>query len=573
MIRNGATLADHGATDADVAIVGGGAMGIALAVRLAGRSGRILLVEAGDERFRPADNLTFFKAENVDHPRHSPTELYRRRMLGGTTSVWGGRCIPFDREDFAATPERPGWPIEFAEVNAHVPDALAFLDAGEPEFSADAALAGPRIPTGDVEADLTVDRIERYSKPTNVWRKWREFLTRSPDVTVLSQTVCTGVLDDPAAGRVVGLDVRTATGARHTILAETILLACGGFETPRLLLASRTTRQRGLGNDRDLVGRYYMSHLVSSAENVGALKFAAPGSARAFDFAKTRDGVYARRMILLSQEARQREGLPNIVFRPSRPPMDDASHGNAALSAMFLTRSLLIPPEYARSLAAKLGSLPTLQAWREHGGNIVADIPGLTRFGGNFLIRRILASRKLPSVFLYRKDGVYPLEFNAEQMPNPDSRVRLGEETDSLGMPRLVVEWRYHEAEVDAICRAFRVLASAIAQSGLGEVRLEPDLRASVARALVPQGGHHIGTTRMSADASSGVVDQNCEVWGVRGLFVAGTGVLPTSSFANPTLTAVALAFRLAEHLAGRRASRVEGAAKSATPAEPASSA
>ncbi|HEV7479583.1 MAG TPA: GMC family oxidoreductase [Roseiarcus sp.] len=573
MIRNGPTLADGGATEADVAIVGAGAMGIALAVRLAGRSGRVLLVEAGDEHFRPADNLTFFKAESVDHSRHSPTELYRRRMLGGTTSVWGGRCIPFDREDFAATPERPGWPIEFAEVDAYVPDALEFADAGEPEFSATTALTGPRLPVGDAQAGLTLDRIERYSKPTNVWRKWREFLARSPDVTVLSETVCTGVLDDATAGRVVGLDVRTPTGARHRILAEIIVLACGGFETPRLLLASRTTRPRGLGNDRDLVGRYYMSHLVSSAENVGTLKFAAPSSARAFDFVKTRDGVYARRMILLSQEARQREGLPNIVFRPSRPPMDDAAHGDAVLSAMFLTRSLLIPPEYARSLAAKLGSLPTLPAWREHGGNIVADIPGLTRFSGDFLIRRVLASRKLPSVFLYRRDGAYPLEFNAEQLPNPDSRVRLGERTDSLGMPRLVVEWRYHEAEVDAICRAFRVLASAIAQTGLGEVRLEPDLRASVARALVPQGGHHIGTTRMGADASSGVVDSNCEVWGVRGLFVAGTGVLATSGFANPTLTALALAFRLAEHLAWRRASRIEGATKSASPAEPTSSA
>jgi choline dehydrogenase-like flavoprotein len=259
VIRNGPTLADGGATEADVAIVGAGAMGIALAVRLAGRSGRVLLVEAGDEHFRPADNLTFFKAESVDHPRHSPTELYRRRMLGGTTSVWGGRCIPFDREDFAATPERPGWPIEFAEVDAYVPDALEFADAGEPEFSATTALTGPRLPVGDAQAGLTLDRIERYSKPTNVWRKWREFLARSPDVTVLSETVCTGVLDDATAGRVVGLDVRTPTGARHRILAEIIVLACGGFETPRLLLASRTTRPRGLGNDRDLVGRYYMS--------------------------------------------------------------------------------------------------------------------------------------------------------------------------------------------------------------------------------------------------------------------------------------------------------------------------
>ena len=103
-----------------------------------------------------------------------------------------------------------------------------------------------------------------------------------------------------------------------------------------------------------MVGRFYMTHLVSSAENVGTLRFAFPGTARAFDYNKTVDGVYARRMILLSSEARRREGLPNIVFRPSRPPVDDASHRDSVLSAMFLIRRLLMPPEYARILGAKL---------------------------------------------------------------------------------------------------------------------------------------------------------------------------------------------------------------------------
>jgi hypothetical protein len=297
-----------------------------------------------------------------------------------------------------------------------------------------------------------------------------------------------------------------------------------------------------------------MTHLVSSAENVGALRFTLAETARAFDFNKTADGVYGRRMILLSPEARRRESLPNIVFRPSRPPVDDVSHRDSVLSTMFLVRRLLIPAEYARGLSAKLGSFPTLQVWREHGGNVIADIPGLIRFSGNWLARRVLATRKLPSVFLYRKDGRYPLEFNAEQMPNSDSRVMLGNDTDSLGMPRLVVHWRFRDAELDAICRAYYVLASAFAESGLGEVDLDPDpeLSGSVRRALVPQGGHHIGTARMGADASAGVVDTNSEVWGTRGLFVAGAAVFPTSGFANPTLTAVALAFRLAEHLVQR---------------------
>jgi hypothetical protein len=103
-------------------------------------------------------------------------------------------------------------------------------------------------------------------------------------------------------------------------------------------------------------------------------------------------------------------------------------------------------------------------------------------------------------------------------MPNSDSRVLLGSDTDALGMPRLVVQWRFRDAELHSICRAYRVLASAIAKSGLGEVQLDPDLLGSVQHALVPQGGDHIGTVRMSADASTGVVDTNGEVWGTRGL-------------------------------------------------------
>lgn len=549
MIRSGETLADGGITQAEVAIVGAGPVGVAVAMQLAGRIGRIVLIEAGGTQFKTADNLSFFKAERVDDTRHSPTELYRRRMLGGTSSVWGGRCVPFDPEDFAPTPERPGWPIAFAAFDRHIADALAFLDAGPPEFSAEAALPNHPVRSGRWSHDLVLDHIERYSKPTDVWRKCRNQFARSRNVTVIHGAACTEVLTNPAGTRIEGLELQTAPLRRHRILAQTVVLACGGLETPRLLLASRRTHSRGLGNARDLVGRFYMTHLVSNAENAGALRFAAATTARAFDFNKATDGAYGRRMILLSPEARRRENLPNIVFRPNRPPIDDAAHRDSILSTMFLVRSLLMPAEYARSLTGRHGGLPLLQPLRDHFGNIVADLPGLAQFGAKWVTRRMLATRKLPSVFLYRRDGRYPLEFNAEQMPHRDSRVMLGDEMDPLGVPRLVVQWKYQAAEVDAICRAYRVLASAVAQSGLGEVELDSDPSDSVQRALVPQGGHHIGTVRMGADASSGVIDPNGEVWGCHGLFVAGTAVLPTSGFANPTLTAVALAFRLAEYL------------------------
>lgn len=554
MIRSAETLAEGGTTQADVAIVGAGPVGVASAIRLAGRVGHIVLIEAGGERFNPADNVDYFTAEHVDGVLHGPAELNRRRMLGGTSSVWGGRCIPFDAEDFAPAPGRRGWPISFSEFDAYVADALAFLDAGGDGFSAAAMLPHHPVSGGDGAGDLVLDRIERYSKPTNLWRKWRERLARAADVTVIHGAACTEVLTNDEASRVAGLQLATASARRHRIIADTVVLACGGLETPRLLLASRRTQSCGLGNGHDLVGRFYMTHLVSSAENAGSVRFSRAATAGAFDFHKTVDGVYGRRMILLSPEVRRRQGIANIVFRPNRPPIDDAAHRNAIFSAMFLARNLLIPDEYMRSLTANRGSLPELQAWRQHLRNVLADLPGLARFAGKWVTRRMLAARKLPSVFVYRRDGTYPLEFNAEQMPNWESRVTLGRETDKLGMPRILLRWRYDEAELESICRAYRVLACAVAQSGLGDVVLDPDLAGSVGRALVPQGGHHIGTVRMDDDPRHGVVDPNSEVWGCRGLFVAGAAVLPTSGFANPTLTAVALSLRLADHISARNA-------------------
>jgi choline dehydrogenase-like flavoprotein len=552
VICSGDSLPDHGDSEVEVAIVGAGPVGLAVATRLAGRIGRIALIEAGGTRFNPLESLSFFEAVQIDDSRHSPTELNRRRMLGGTSSIWGGRCIPLDPEDFAPACDRPGWPIAFAEMDEHIAAALEFLDAGKPEFSAVAALPTHTVSLGASAADLDVGRIERYSKPTQVWKKWKATLARSRHVTVIHGATCTNVITSPDGTSVIAVELRTASSRCYKIVASVIVLACGGLETPRLLLASRGKRSCGLGNEHDLVGRFYMTHLVSNARNVGALRFTTAETARAFDYNITSDGVYGRRMILLSPLARERNGIGNIVFRPTRPPIDDAQHRDPVLSAMSLSRNLIIPPEYARSLTAEASASPLLK-WRAHAANIVTGFPSLCRFGIDWLTKRVFATRKLPSVFLYRADGTYPLEFNAEHMPNAESRVLLGCETDPFGVPRLVVQWRMSDSELGWICRAYRLLAGAAAQSGLGAIRLDPDLPGSVQRALVPQGGHHIGTARMGVDARTGVVDPNGEVWGTRGLFVAGTAIFPTSGFANPTLTAVALAFRLADYLIRRR--------------------
>jgi choline dehydrogenase-like flavoprotein len=153
-------------------------------------------------------------------------------MLGGTTSVWGGRRIPLNPEDFIPTRERPGWPIAFSEVDAHVPGALDFLDAGTSEFSAASTLTRHPLSLDSI-GDLVVDRIERFSKLTNVWRKWRATLARSRNMIVIHGASCTNVVADADRTRAARLELRTGSNRSHKILAPVIVLACGG-ETPRL---------------------------------------------------------------------------------------------------------------------------------------------------------------------------------------------------------------------------------------------------------------------------------------------------------------------------------------------------
>jgi choline dehydrogenase-like flavoprotein len=149
--------------------------------------------------------------------------------------------------------------------------------------------------------------------------------------------------------------------------------------------------------------------------------------------------------------------------------------------------------------------------------------------------------------------GVYPLDFNGEQAPNPESRVLLGHKTDRHGVPKLRVDWRVSELDWLTLSRMLGQLRRAVESCGCGtieydEERLDQDAQACA----VPMAGHHIGTARMSENPNAGVVNADCRVHHVDNLYVAGSATFPTSGQANPMLTIVAMALRLAQHLEAR---------------------
>jgi choline dehydrogenase-like flavoprotein len=368
----------------------------------------------------------------------------------------------------------------------------------------------------------------------------------------------TQITVDANGMRASGVLVATLSGRRLKVIAGRVILASGALETTRLLLASNAVRPAGVGNAAGLVGRFYQSHLEGE---VGEIQFDSKPESVRLDYERSPEGVYCRRYIWLSPDAQRREHLAGMVLRPHHPKVADPAHGDPVLSAMYLVKDLVVS-EYGRGMnMPEQEAAASLKARRStlylrHLTNVVLGSPHLLTFAVDWVRRRTLVSRKLPSVVRRDRANRYVLDVNAEQIPNRDSQVRLSEERDSLGMPRLEIDWRITPQDQDNIARGMRVIQAAFARrNGAGGARVcLPEAKfARQISGLTRVGGHHIGTARMGRCPDEGVVDANCEAFDLPGLFVAGAAVLPTSGFANPMLVTLALTLRLADHIAGNR--------------------
>ena len=556
MILDALSLAPGAVLEADLCIVGGGAAGISLACALENSGLSVLLLEAGGRKFDPAlqEGLN---GEVAEGSAHSPPHMYRRRVLGGATSIWGGRCVPFDPIDLEKRDWVPesGWPIGWEALSAYYPKAQDYFEAGAYAYDVPEALGPDAPPTvaGFSDPDITATRIERFSRPTDFGKANFARLTASSQTRVLLNAHAVRLVAD--GGPVEALEGASAPGRGFTVKARRYVLATGGLEVPRLLMASDTSRRGGLGNEGGALGRYYMCH----AENtLGRLRLLPSDRPVALDFEVTADGTYVRRKFGLSEAAQRREGLLNTIFRLHYPLIADPAHGSGVLSAMYLVKDAILP-EYRRKLAtieiANRGRMTRdARFWFAHLANVLRDSPGVLNFGQKWLRKRTFASRKLPFVVVRARDGSYPLDVNAEQVPNADSRVTLGSERDAFGLPRLRVDWRLHPADVDSLVRTMRVARDAFARSGVARLDFDDATIEAEVRASTPVGGHHIGTARMAESPRHGVVDANCAVHGAPNLYIASSAVFPTCSHANPTLTIVAMALRLADHLKARAA-------------------
>ena len=300
-----------------------------------------------------------------------------------------------------------------------------------------------------------------------------------------------------------------------------------------------------------------MCHLAGS---LGTLKFQHSGQGVWHGYERSPEGVYCRRRLALTPESQRRLRIGNFIARLHHPRITDPSHRTAVLSALQLAKGL-IAYEYGKRLHGE--ERTSLRTWLSHARNVLSGPGEVLAFAHHLLRDRALAQRKFPSVVIRSTAGHYSLDFHAEQRPNPSSRVTLTAERDALGVPRICVDWRYTAEDVETVRAAVALLGEDVHSSGVGVFEYDPDSIELEMTRYGAYGGHHLGTARMGTNVQTSVVDPHCRVHGIGNLYVTGGAVFPTSSQANPTLTIVALALRLAAHL--RCAQRSPAAAQITT--------
>jgi choline dehydrogenase-like flavoprotein len=542
MIMSSLDLSKSNLENVDVCIIGAGAAGITLACEFDGFGLKVILLEAGG--LKPdASSMDFYRGTATEP--HPDLAQYRRTAFGGTTSIWGGRCVPLDPIDFERREyvSQSGWPISYSEVEQYYPQALTYCDAGKFDFTVAGALkqASPTIGGFHGAGVVLADRIERYSLPTDFGKRYRSRIAQSADVTAVLYARCVKLCKRAGEDSIESLEFVDRAGVLRRIVSRVVVLATGGIEVPRLLMTS-DPEGHGLGNRNDLLGRFYSCHFENTCG-----RLVSNGAPVAFDFEKTMDGVYCRRQLRFSENSQRLHKLLNMAFRLHFPEYSDFRHGSSVMSAIYLAKSTL-PTEY-RAILHHNRQSNTLVPTLPHVRNVLTGLPQLFKFAGDWLFRIRFARRKLPYTLVANADGSFPLEFNSEQTPTASNRVSLTQEGDRHGLKRVHVTWRVCRSDVESACRGFLLLRDSINSSSVCRLEFDEDqLRDQISNSP-PLGGHHIGTARMALTERDGVVGPDCAVFGLPNLFIASSAVFPTSGYANPTLTIVALAIRLAKHI------------------------
>jgi len=522
---------------ANLCLIGSGPAGLTIARELRHSGLSVLIVESGG---LAEEVPSLSEIENVGEWRSIDQQRVRNRIFGGTSHTWSGRCAPLDAIDYEARPWLPssGWPIGPDEMAPYVRRAAGYLRI-DPDFTTEHPRPVPGPPFDDgVLKDISFQFSEDNVLRGEFTRFGPRFLAASaPNTTVLVHASVTHLTTNADGSRIEAVEVGNREGKHATVRADAVVLAAGGIENARLLLCSNRIMPNGVGNAHDVVGRFLMDHPRCNLGNFD-LKQARPVWDRfGYYRASVRRGTHLFiDGVGLSEAAQREQHLLNCSawLDDERAPDD--------------------PLEAAERLV------------KRQSRNWVGDCREV-------LSQPKLVARAVQDRLVHRKVTLHKLQrlgflCIVEQVPDPDSRIRLGQRRDVLGLPMPLIDWRIGELERITAARLGHAVEAEFKRVGLPPPQLVDWIRHHrYDEAQFFDVAHPIAATRMASDPRQGVVDRDCAVHGVEGLFVAGSSVFPTAGHANPTLMIVAFAARLADHLRTRGAASMQARTMELQPA------
>jgi choline dehydrogenase-like flavoprotein len=525
----------------DVCIVGSGPAGIVLAREISRCGLRVCLLESGGSK--PTEESDNLNAGAVDSPHGYDEQVLRegrRRQFGGTANLWNHevrgesshhiRYVPLDEIDFERREWVPesGWPFDRRELQPYYDRAEKACGVGILDRSAriEGLVTNSHQPW---QTEKIASVISLFGSSRIFLKNYRQELFQDKRVTVILHAALLELQMDPLSRAIVSAQASTPDGRKFQIQARAFVLAAGGLENARILLLQDTLQAGGLGNQHDMVGRCFMDH---PAITLGVL---IPSSKAIFDQAVVYDqhdvgGQPIMYQLHIRPEVMRREKMLNLcaVLVPHFKNL--RANGPAVLHQLLVR----VPRFLWRHLSA--GSQSGTEPQQSPRQRLLAQYYSLGQCGWSRLGR------------LDRRFGEFGLHSLVEQSPDRSNRIILQEQTDIFGQRKTKVLWRWNELDLQSIRRAQQIFRDELAIAGIGAfVPVEETVGSQPRRFASPH--HFMGTTRMHDDPRNGVVNCDCRVHDVPNLFIAGSSVFPTGGFANPTLTIVALALRLATHL------------------------
>jgi len=508
------------ASHSDVCVVGAGAAGITMAVELVRLGLIVSVLEGGGLDFEEASQQLY--QSNIVGLPHRGTHEGRFRVFGGTSTKWAGQILELADSDFERRSWVPGsgWPFPKSILSKYYERALE-IEGLDKSILKDSDVWR----SGDVTEPAFGQGIEsffsRFCPQPNFAKLHRRFLKSNPLATVYLHANLCEIELSASQNEIARLRCKTAGRPDSFFTASHFVFCLGGLETARILLQPLNSLSSAPWNRSSMLGHFFQDHLDVAVATLFPR--------RPKDFRLHFDNIYLggfRYMPKIRADSRLQKKLQILAVGASFDPQ------SARQNTVETFRSTL--HRYMRGEKRSFGKAEA----------------GLTLEASDILIRKAWRYFRHRRAFNPDDLGI-GLRVHCEQAPNSNSRVTLAEDRDATGLLKLCVNWRIGELElitirnfVDHLARAMDVYE--IAQVNILSERLQSvETLASYASDTF----HHMGTVRMADSPQDGVVDSNCQLFGISNGYVCSSAVFPAGGFSNPTHTILALGVRLAEFI------------------------